>query len=116
MGAMKAPPVYKGRQLEDGYFPVPHYLFDLCETTKHQVFMINLLRCENRWTGKTEGWFHISDERLAKMCHMGKRQVCLCRDHFLKLKTIEVNIGGSHMETEYRIIWGSAKLKSNDAN
>jgi hypothetical protein len=109
---MKPAPNYRGRDLADGWFGVPHYLFDLCETPQEIAFMVALLKCENRWGGEDEGWFHVGDERLAKLSRIGRPMVAKCRRKFTEMGAIESRAGASHRETEYRIVWGSAKLKS----
>ena len=109
---MRPPPMYNGEELEAGFFPIPHYILQVCNDGYDLRFLTVLAKCENRWGGNTEGWFYISDGRLAKMCKMGTRHVGPCRRKSAKKGLLEFELGDARHETRYHLTWASAKLKT----
>ena len=110
---MRPPPTYKGEVLEAGFFPVPHYISQVCDNINDISFMCMLAKCENRWAGSQEGWFFIGDVRLSKMCRMSRNKLSECRKRLSKRGLLEFRKGSSHNQTQYHLTRASAKLKSD---
>ena len=109
---MRRPPEYKDEPLEAGFFPIPHYIRQVCDNIHDLAFLCSLAKCENRWAGTQEGWFYIGDVRLATMCMMSRDKLTDCRKRLNRRGLFEYRKGSSHSQTQYRLTWASAKLKS----
>ena len=109
---MKANLCYKGAELEEGFFPLPHRILQVCDDIYDLAFLTVLAKCENRWAGREEGWFYIGDIRLAEMCKMSPHKLRQCRKKLITRALLECKVGSSHCQTQYHLTWASAKLKT----
>ena len=103
-----------GQQLERGAFLIPHWLFDtqLKLTAHEKLFMVVLNKCENRYAGRTEEWFYVSDRKMAKLCGCSFTTLLRTRQSVVRHGFIQVEKGNPKAATRYLILQGSAKAKS----